>query len=172
MRFLRLFFFLTLLSTFFHSKDSHAGLEHPFTRGLVVGGATFGLMGLGGITGGFVGSNMGSGGFDSLAYASVGLSVGSGIVAPIGAFLVAKPAGANPQLVARHTLIASVIFTGTTIFGMLSENVVLFYTGLLGGLVVPTVAGISAARNPGGDGLSIAPVISPEYQGLVAGMRF
>ena len=58
MRFLRLFFLLTLLSTFFHSKDSHAGFENPVARGFTVSGGSFVLAGLGVVAGGYLGARL------------------------------------------------------------------------------------------------------------------
>ena len=181
MRFLRLFFLLTLLSTFLHSKDSHAGFENPVARGLVVSGGSFVGTGLGTVSGyllvGLVYQDItGDESLESLKYAFLGASIGAGIGSYHGAVWSAKSAGANTRLVGRDTLITSVISSGAMIIGVFSENFVLFSVGvtvgLVGIVVAPVVAGISAAMNPEGDGVSISPVISPDYQGVVAGMRF
>ncbi|MEC7983891.1 MAG: hypothetical protein VX278_01930 [Myxococcota bacterium] len=172
MRFFRLLFIIFSLSFFIQPKEAQAQIVNPVARGFVVGGSTIGLMTAGAAIGTATGLASSAGGFEGIAFAMFGATLGAAVGAPVGVILTSKPAGIEKNIVLRDTLIATGLFVGATFTGYFTGTYVLTLLGWSGILVVPIIAGVSAAHNPHSATVQITPVLSPEYKGIVASYRF
>ena len=143
--------FLIWLST----NNAQAEIEHPVPRGLVVGGVTALSTAIGTAAGAYLFKQ------DWLR----GALLGATIMAPIGAMLISKPAGANQWIVGGATAATSIL--GCTL-AMTSTSDRVLDTGLVMIFIVPTFsAGISAGLAPQENLYSVSPVITSQYRGVV-----
>ena len=178
MRFLSASLLTLTLSIFTQTQDANAGIKDPVNRGLAVGGVTA-LSIAGGAVAGFsvggaVGDKMGGGNdFYPLAYATFGGIVSAATAAPLGALIIANYAGASIGIVTINTTIVAGLGAACTISGIVDLNAELIFGGL-GAILVgaPLTAGASAGLFPSDDLYTLAPVISPTFQGLAFHSRF
>ena len=178
MRFRCTFLLTLILSTFTQTQGAKAGIKDPVNRGLVVGGVTA-LSIAGGAVAGFsvggaVGDEMGGGNdFYPLAYATFGGIFSAATAAPLGALIVASSAGANKSIVTLNTTIVAGLGAACTISGIVNLSAELIFAGVGTILVAaPLTAGASAGLFPSDDLYTLAPVISPTFQGLAFHSRF
>jgi hypothetical protein len=178
MRFLCAFLLTLILSTIAQTHEAKAGLEDSVDRGLAVVGVTALSAPVGGVAGFFIGGAIGDkigGGnlFYPLAYGTLGGIVSAATAAPLGALVVANYVGANKGVVTINTAIVAGLGAAYTISGIVELNEEFIFGGL-GAILVgaPLTAGVTAGLFPSDDLYTLAPVISPTFQGLAFHSRF
>ena len=173
MRFLGSFLLTLALSTLAHTKEAEAGIEHPLSRGLVVGGITALSVAGGGALGYAGGDALGDDGWSSFGLGFMGGTLTAAVAAPLGALFVSDYAGANKNIVTRNTAIVTALGAACTFTGMFTINEGLLFAGVGTILVAaPLTASISAGLFPGENLYSLAPVITPTFHGFAFHSRF